>query len=72
MNSSVSYFIRRYRKAIGGAVLAGAAALVAALDHGSVRPDEWGTILGAIVAGGLGVALTPANAPSRQRRERDR
>ncbi len=64
----MSYYVKRYRKAIGGAVLAGAAAFVAALDHGTIEADEWYTIVLAIVAGATGVALTPANAPKRERR----
>lgn len=60
--------IKRYRKAIGGGIVAGAIAFAASLDHGTITGDEWGQIVGAIIAGAAGVAVTPANKPKREQR----
>lgn len=63
-------YIKRYRKAIAGAVMGGAVAFVASLDHGTITADEWAQIAGAIVAGAIGVAVAPANKPDAGRRRR--
>ena len=64
--------IKRYRKAIAGAIAGGAAALIAALDHGTIAGDEWISIVVGIIVGAGGVAVAPANAQKRGERRADR
>lgn len=54
LSTTITTNFAKARKAVGAGVLAGAAALVASLD-GGITSQEWGVIVGAVIAAALGV-----------------
>lgn len=49
------------KKALAGALAAGLAALGQAISDGTITPEEWGIVAGAVVGGFALVWLAPKN-----------